>query len=112
MRSGPAGSTGWAAARRGARCISSPPARWWRSSWCTVRGRRHRPREQPALDDHRQLEAARNEKPGKPFFEQRRERRRLLRAGLAVAAAGALAGCDALSHDERAVDVLRSAESR
>jgi DMSO/TMAO reductase YedYZ molybdopterin-dependent catalytic subunit len=48
---------------------------------------------------------------GKPFFEQRRERRGLLRTGLAVAAGGALAGCDALSHDDTAVEVLRSAES-
>ena len=47
----------------------------------------------------------------KPFFEQRRERRRLLRAGLAVAAGSALAGCDALSHNDTAVEVLRSAES-
>jgi DMSO/TMAO reductase YedYZ molybdopterin-dependent catalytic subunit len=46
----------------------------------------------------------------KPFFEQRRERRRLLRTGLAVAAGGALAGCDALSHNDTAVEVLRSAE--
>jgi DMSO/TMAO reductase YedYZ molybdopterin-dependent catalytic subunit len=48
---------------------------------------------------------------GKPFFEQRRERRGILRAGLAVAAGGALAGCDALSHSDTAVRVLRSAES-
>ena len=48
---------------------------------------------------------------GKPFFEQRRERRGVLRAGLAVAAGGALAGCDALSHNDTAVGVLRSAES-
>ena len=47
----------------------------------------------------------------KPFFEQRRERRGLLRAGLAVAAGSALAGCDALSHNDTVVDVLRSAES-
>jgi DMSO/TMAO reductase YedYZ molybdopterin-dependent catalytic subunit len=50
-------------------------------------------------------------KPAKPFFEQRRERRGLLRTGLAVAAGGALAGCDALSHNETAVEVLRSAET-
>ena len=49
-------------------------------------------------------------KKPKPFFEQRRDRRRLLRAGLAVAAGGALAGCDALSHNDTAVEVLRSAE--
>jgi DMSO/TMAO reductase YedYZ molybdopterin-dependent catalytic subunit len=49
--------------------------------------------------------------PAKPFFEQRRERRRVLRTGLAVAAGGALAGCDALSHNETAVAVLRSAET-
>ena len=47
----------------------------------------------------------------KPFFEQRRERRGVLRAGLAAAAGGALAGCDALSHNDTAVGVLRSAES-
>jgi DMSO/TMAO reductase YedYZ molybdopterin-dependent catalytic subunit len=46
-----------------------------------------------------------------PFFQFRRERRGLLRAGLAAAAGGALAGCDAISHNEAAVDVLRSAES-
>jgi DMSO/TMAO reductase YedYZ molybdopterin-dependent catalytic subunit len=50
-------------------------------------------------------------RPGKPFFEQRRERRGLLRTGLAVAVGGALAGCDALSHNDTAVKVLRSAES-
>jgi DMSO/TMAO reductase YedYZ molybdopterin-dependent catalytic subunit len=49
-------------------------------------------------------------RPRKPYFEQRRERRSLLRAGLAVAAGGALAGCDALSHNEAAVEVLQSAE--
>ena len=47
----------------------------------------------------------------KPLFEQRRERRGILRAGLAVATGGALAGCDALSHNDTAVAVLRSAES-
>ena len=46
-----------------------------------------------------------------PWLERRRERRRLLRSGLALAAGGALAGCDALSHDETAVQVLRSAET-
>ncbi len=51
-------------------------------------------------------------KKPKPFFEQRRERRGLLRAGIAAAAASSgLAGCDALSHNETAVAVLRSAES-
>lgn len=49
--------------------------------------------------------------PAKPFREQRRERRRLLRAALVAAAGGSLAGCDALSHDETAVGVLRSAEA-
>lgn len=48
--------------------------------------------------------------PRGPFFQHRRERRNMLRVGLAAAAAGALAGCDQLSRDERAVDVLRSAE--
>lgn len=48
--------------------------------------------------------------PAKPYFEQRRERRRVLRGGLALAAGGALAGCDALSHNGAAVEVLRSAE--
>jgi DMSO/TMAO reductase YedYZ molybdopterin-dependent catalytic subunit len=47
----------------------------------------------------------------RPFLEQRRERRGLLRAGLAAAAASSgLAGCDALSSNETAVAVLRSAE--
>ena len=50
-------------------------------------------------------------KKNQPFFEQRRERRSFLRAGVAVAAAGSLAGCDALSNDETAVGVLRSAEA-
>jgi DMSO/TMAO reductase YedYZ molybdopterin-dependent catalytic subunit len=50
-------------------------------------------------------------KPG-PLLQQRRERRSFLRAGLAVAAASSgLAGCDALSNNETAVAVLRSAES-
>ena len=35
----------------------------------------------------------------------------LLRAGLAVAAGSALAGCDAISHNETAVEFLRSAET-
>jgi DMSO/TMAO reductase YedYZ molybdopterin-dependent catalytic subunit len=48
--------------------------------------------------------------PKKPYFEQRRERRGMLRAGLAMAAGGALAGCDAISRDDTAVEVLRSAE--
>ena len=46
-----------------------------------------------------------------PFFQQRRQRRGLLRAGLALAAGAPLAGCDALSHSDTAVDVLRTAES-
>ena len=50
-------------------------------------------------------------KKQKPFFEQRRERRGLLRTGLAVAAGGALAGCDALSHNDTAVEILNSAET-
>jgi DMSO/TMAO reductase YedYZ molybdopterin-dependent catalytic subunit len=50
-------------------------------------------------------------KQQKPFFEQRRERRGLLRAGLAMAAGGALTGCDAISHSDAAVEVLRSAET-
>ena len=48
--------------------------------------------------------------PAKPFLEQRRERRKLLRAALVAAAGGTLAGCDALSHDETVLDVLRSTE--
>jgi DMSO/TMAO reductase YedYZ molybdopterin-dependent catalytic subunit len=48
--------------------------------------------------------------PAKPFLEQRRERRKLLRAALVAAAGGTLAGCDALSHDETALQVLRSTE--
>ncbi len=50
-------------------------------------------------------------KQQKPFLEQRRERRGILRAGLAAATGGVLAGCDALSHNDTAVQVLRSAES-
>ena len=46
-----------------------------------------------------------------PFFQQRRERRRVLRTGLAVAAGSTLAGCDAISHNDMAVQVLRSAET-
>jgi len=50
-------------------------------------------------------------KKPRPFYEQRRERRGFLRAGLAAAAASSgLAGCDALSSNETAVAVLRSAE--
>ena len=49
-------------------------------------------------------------KTPKPYFEQRRERRGILRAGLAAAAASTLAGCDALSHNDTAVSVLKSAE--
>ena len=48
--------------------------------------------------------------PAPPFFQQRRERRKLLRTGLAVAAGTTLAGCDALSHTDAAVEVLRSAQ--
>jgi DMSO/TMAO reductase YedYZ molybdopterin-dependent catalytic subunit len=50
-------------------------------------------------------------KPRAPFFQQRRERRGVLRAGLAAAAGSVLAGCDAISHNETAESVLRSAES-
>ena len=50
-------------------------------------------------------------KKQKPFLEQSRERRCFLRTGLAVAAGSTLAGCDALSHNDTAVEVLRSAES-
>ena len=50
-------------------------------------------------------------KKSKPFFEQRRERRGVLRTGLALAAGGVLAGCDALSHNDTAVQVLKSAEA-
>jgi hypothetical protein len=46
-----------------------------------------------------------------PYFQHRRERRGLLRAGIAAAAGSALAGCDAISHNDAAVEVLRSAES-
>ncbi|MFL6692141.1 MAG: molybdopterin-binding protein [Ramlibacter sp.] len=48
--------------------------------------------------------------PAKPFLEQRRERRKLLRAALVAAAGGTLAGCDALSHDDTALELLRSTE--
>jgi DMSO/TMAO reductase YedYZ molybdopterin-dependent catalytic subunit len=47
----------------------------------------------------------------KPFFEQRRDRRKMLRAALVGIASGTLAGCDAITQNEAAVDVLRSAES-
>jgi DMSO/TMAO reductase YedYZ molybdopterin-dependent catalytic subunit len=47
----------------------------------------------------------------KPFFEQRRERRKMLRAALVGIASGTLAGCDALTQNEEAVEVLRSAEA-
>jgi DMSO/TMAO reductase YedYZ molybdopterin-dependent catalytic subunit len=50
-------------------------------------------------------------KKTKPYFEQRRERRGFLRAGIGLAAAGTLAGCDAISHNDTAVEVLRSAET-
>jgi DMSO/TMAO reductase YedYZ molybdopterin-dependent catalytic subunit len=46
-----------------------------------------------------------------PYFQHRRERRGLLKAGLAAAASGALAGCDAITQNDTAVEVLRSAES-
>jgi DMSO/TMAO reductase YedYZ molybdopterin-dependent catalytic subunit len=46
----------------------------------------------------------------KRFYEQRRERRRILRAAVALPAAAVLAGCDAISNNEQAVQVLRSAE--
>jgi DMSO/TMAO reductase YedYZ molybdopterin-dependent catalytic subunit len=46
-----------------------------------------------------------------PFLQFRRERRGLLRAGLAAAAGSALAGCDAITHNDAAVEVLRSAET-
>jgi DMSO/TMAO reductase YedYZ molybdopterin-dependent catalytic subunit len=46
-----------------------------------------------------------------PFFQHRRERRSLFRAGLAAAAGTVLAGCDAVTHNDAAVEVLRSAES-
>jgi len=52
-----------------------------------------------------------NNKPAKPFLEQRRDRRKLLRAALVGFASGTLAGCDALTQDDTAVQVLRSAES-
>jgi DMSO/TMAO reductase YedYZ molybdopterin-dependent catalytic subunit len=50
-------------------------------------------------------------KTTKPFLEQRRERRGVLRTGLGLAAGGVLVGCDALSHDDTATQVLRSAEA-
>ena len=50
-------------------------------------------------------------KKAKPLFEQRRERRGFLRTGVAIGAGGALAGCDALSHHDTAVEILRSAET-
>jgi DMSO/TMAO reductase YedYZ molybdopterin-dependent catalytic subunit len=50
-------------------------------------------------------------KTPKPFLEQRRERRGVLRTGLAAVAASALAGCDAISRNDTAVQVLKSAES-
>jgi DMSO/TMAO reductase YedYZ molybdopterin-dependent catalytic subunit len=46
-----------------------------------------------------------------PFFEQRRERRKLLRAALVGMASGTLAGCDALTQNETAVEILRTAET-
>jgi DMSO/TMAO reductase YedYZ molybdopterin-dependent catalytic subunit len=50
-------------------------------------------------------------KKQKPFFEQRRERRGFLRTGLAAATASTLAGCDALSRNDTAVELLQSAEA-
>ncbi|MBI2769005.1 MAG: molybdopterin-dependent oxidoreductase [Burkholderiales bacterium] len=50
-------------------------------------------------------------KKAKPFLEQRRERRGFLKAGVAMTAGSALAGCDALSHNDTAVQILRSAET-
>ena len=47
----------------------------------------------------------------KPQFEQRRERRSMLRAALVGIASGTLAGCDAITANEDAVAVLRSAET-
>jgi len=47
----------------------------------------------------------------KPFLEQRRERRKLLRAALVGFASGTLAGCDAITQNDDAVAVLRSAET-
>jgi len=47
----------------------------------------------------------------KPYFEQRRDRRKLLRAALVGLASGTLAGCDAVTQNDTAVEVLRSAES-
>jgi DMSO/TMAO reductase YedYZ molybdopterin-dependent catalytic subunit len=47
----------------------------------------------------------------KPFFEQRRDRRKLLRAALVGIASGTLAGCDALTQNETAIEVLRTAET-
>jgi DMSO/TMAO reductase YedYZ molybdopterin-dependent catalytic subunit len=50
-------------------------------------------------------------KDSKRWFEQRRQRRGFLRAGLAAAAAsGGLAGCDGLSNNETAVAALHGAE--
>ncbi len=46
----------------------------------------------------------------KPYFEQRRERRGLLRSGIAAIAAGTLAGCDAISHSDMGSAVLRANE--
>jgi DMSO/TMAO reductase YedYZ molybdopterin-dependent catalytic subunit len=50
-------------------------------------------------------------KTAQPFFEQRRERRKLLRAALVGMASGTLAGCDVVTQNDTAVEVLRSAES-
>jgi DMSO/TMAO reductase YedYZ molybdopterin-dependent catalytic subunit len=45
-----------------------------------------------------------------PYFQQRRQRRGLLRSAFALAAGAPLAGCDALSTNETALDVLRSVD--
>jgi DMSO/TMAO reductase YedYZ molybdopterin-dependent catalytic subunit len=47
----------------------------------------------------------------KPFFEQRRDRRKLLRAALVGLASGTLAGCDAVTQNESAVQFMRTAET-
>lgn len=49
--------------------------------------------------------------PSGPWLQRRRERRKLLRAGLVAAAGGVLAGCDRLSHNPAVADALLSAES-
>jgi DMSO/TMAO reductase YedYZ molybdopterin-dependent catalytic subunit len=49
-------------------------------------------------------------KPVKPYLEQRRERRGMLRGGLAALAAGTLAGCDAIGQSEMGSAVLHANE--